>query len=475
MEWLSFARAERLFPVHRLDRETTGVILFARDMAAAERARVMFEGRELDKQYLFITDRPARAGLAQSYIERIGNEYVSREGSNARTVFEIVKTEGKYTLMRARPETGKPHQIRLHAQDFGMPLLGDVAHGGTDFPALCLHAHSIAIDGQTHISPPPTFFDDLKLLADRRLVRWLAACDRRERAQRSTTPQETLRYIHTEGDPLRLEKLGEVASLNWFRDTYPNHDEWSSIHRLLEIKGWREWYLQIRADRGKDPISDRSTASEPAPPERWLARENGLAFEFRRETGLSPGLFLDQRRNRAWLAQSAQGKRVLNLFCYTGGFSVAAAAAGAEQVVSVDVSKPFLEWTKRNFEINDLGLEPHEFRAIDSGEYLAWAAKKGLKFDIVICDPPSFARTNSKGKSTVFKIENEFEDLVAKCAAVGRTILFSTNFEQWSLDDLARKTQKALPNAKLLATPPADLDFELPRQPKNMKSLLIEV
>jgi 23S rRNA (cytosine1962-C5)-methyltransferase len=490
MEWLAARFGVTLFPVHRLDRETTGVMIFARSKESAEKARALFEGRQVKKDYFFLTDHPSKSAsfTVDSNIERVGNLYVSSKVAepNARTVFELVKTEGRFSLWLARPETGKPHQIRLHAQDAGIPLLGDQLHGGTEFPALCLHAFSLTIDGQTHQSPPPEYFNDLRLLSDRRLIRWLAACDRRERALRNKFDSQvtnTVRWIHTEGDPLRVEQLGDVVSLNWFRETYPNDDEWSSIQKLLQLKSWRTWYLQIRADRGKDPHADRSLASESEPPERWVALENGLKFEFRRETGLSPGLFLDQRRNRSWIKDNSEGKRVLNLFCYTAGFSVAAAAGGAEQVVSVDVSKPFLEWAKENFQLNGLDLAPHEFRAIDSGEFLAWAIKKNLAFDTVICDPPSFARTNTRGKSSVFRIEAEFESLLTMCLKVTKPkgqVLFSTNFEQWSLDDVAAKAQgvlKALKiqGATLISTPSPDVDFELPRAPRHMKSIVVKL
>ena len=481
LEWLSSRLGTSFFPVHRLDRETTGIIAFATDSTAASRARELFEGRAVAKEYLFLTDRTATASHVSSFIERSGNEYVSRtdRDANAETSFELVRTSGRFALWRARPLTGKPHQIRLHAEDLGIPLLGDRAHNGSEFPALCLHAHSITLDGETHTSVPPIYFEQLELLTDTRLIRWLAACDRRERALRSAPAQgtNTIRWIHTEGDPLRVEQLGDVVHLNWFRDSYPSEAEWASIEKLCQIKNWKTWYLQIRADRGADPVTDRVLESESTPPERWTALENGFTYEFRRETGLSPGLFLDQRQNRKWIQETAKGERVLNLFCYTGGFSVAAAKGGAEQVVSVDVSKTFLDWAKHNFELNGLDTSAHEFRAMDAGEYLTWAAKKGLKFDTVICDPPSFARTNTRGKSKLFRIEDEFADLIKACAAVAtKRILFSTNYEQWTTDDFAQRAQKALPStAKVTSTPAPDLDFELPRQPRNMKSIVIQL
>lgn len=511
MEWLESrlpqANDQKLFPVHRLDRETTGVLLFALTPQAAERARTIFESREAKKEYLFLTDRQtsgetaaAQSLTAASFIERVGNEYVSRKNAepNSQTTFEKIRGQGRFTLWRARPLTGKPHQIRLHAEDCGLSLLGDVIHGGSEYPTLCLHSASLELPAfddhapRKFESPAPIYFDDLSLLADRKLVRWLAAIDRRERAIKSTSSlnaalasNQTVRWIHREGDPLRVEQLGEVINLNWFSDQLPSESDWRSIDALIKIRGWTSWYLQLRSDRGKDPHTDRALASEPPPPERWTASEKNLAFEFRRETGLSPGLFLDQRENRSWLRRQVAAvphSRVLNLFCYTGGFSVAAAAGGAGQVVSVDVSKPFLDWAKRNFELNALATEPHEFRSMDAGEYLAWAQKKELKFDFIICDPPSFARTNTRGKKSVFRIETEFDDLLKGCFRVSRKgtrILFSTNYEQWTLDQFAERAQNLIRGLKLqahvCAAPSPDLDFELPRSPRHMKSLLIEM
>lgn len=493
LEFLQYRTKQTLFPVHRLDKETTGAIAFALDRETAELARAAFESRDVQKHYLFLTDRktPKTEFDCESVIERIGNEYVSRparsgETPNAKTKFTYLKTEGRFSLWSASPESGKSHQIRLHAEDSGLPILGDSLHGGSEFPALCLHSHKIQLrpdlsDSETHTSEPPAYYADLALLKDVDLCKWLAATDRRDRILRSLKEPNpsTLRWIHTEGDPLRIETLGDVASLNWFRETAPSESEWTSIRKLCELRSWKTWYLQIRGDRGKAPADEKVFLSEVAPPERWLASEHDLEFEFRRDSGLSPGLFLDQRENRAYVKSLTAGaERVLNLFCYTSGFSVAAAKGGAKQVVSVDVSKPFLEWSKRNFEINGLPLEGHEFRAMDAREYVAWAVKKQLQFDVVVCDPPSFAR----GKKDLFRIEKDFDKLFLDCLALTKPktgkLLFSTNYEVWSPDDLGSRAQKAIQSssikARILAAPSPDLDFEMPHAPRNMKCVLIE-
>jgi 23S rRNA (cytosine1962-C5)-methyltransferase len=270
---------------------------------------------------------------------------------------------------------------------------------------------------------------------------------------------------------LRVEQLGSVYWLSWYADQPPSSEEWLSLESLLKECNWQKWYLQVRGDRGRAPNQELVRLSTEAPPIRWTAKENGLVFSFRRDSGLSPGLFLDQRRNRSWVLNNSNGSKVLNLFCYTGGFSVCAAAGGAQKVVSVDLSRPFLDRAKENFALNSLSSTDHEFRAIDSREYLAWAAKKKLLFDLVICDPPSFGRS----KSGVFRFERDFNGLIRQLAAVtapGGVILFATNFEGWDIDTFTERASCGLETHSMAIrpTPSPDLDFELPRQNRNMKS-----
>lgn len=465
----------QLYTAHRLDRETSGALIFAKTAAAAEELRNAFATREVHKSYLFVTDRKRaeREFVRESLIERDGKLFVSRTDSeaNSRTHFRWIRSDAGLSLWEARPETGRSHQIRLHAEDAGIPILGDSLHGGSNFPALSLHSAELQWRDLVHTSPAPRYFENLEFCLDRNLVRWLAAVDRRERLLRNGLPRsQTYRWIHTEGDPLRAEQLGDVYSLSWFASELAPADE-ASLKRLREILGWNRWYLQIRGNRGQAPNTEEVVRD--GIPDRWTSEELGLRFEFRTDSGLSPGLFLDQRQNRRWIREEAQGKRVLNLFCYTGGFSVAAAAGGAKSVVSVDLSRTFLDWARTNFALNGLQTDAHEFRAIDSREYLAWAKKKGLKFDVVICDPPSFGRS----KSGVFKLEKDFGALVQSCldvTAAGGRLLMSSNFENWDEKEFAKRVDAACPrSARLERTPSPDWDFELPHHKRNMKSLFV--
>lgn len=162
----------------------------------------------------------------------------------------------------------------------------------------------------------------------------------------------------------------------------------------------------------------------------FLARENGLSFEISFKSGYSQGIFLDQRDNRAEVRRRmAPGLRLLNTFSYTGAFSVAAAAAGAE-TTTLDLSQPYLDWAKRNLSHNGLDPAAHHFCKGDTFHWLRRFAKQGRKFDGIVLDPPTFSR-DEKGK--VFRVENDFGELAALAASVlvpGGWILCSTNFKK---------------------------------------------
>ena len=177
-------------------------------------------------------------------------------------------------------------------------------------------------------------------------------------------------------------------------------------------------------------------------PEEITVLERGMRFLIRPYDGLSVGLFLDQRDNRTRVAQTARGARVLNLFAYTCGFSVAAALGGASETTSVDISRRHLEWGKRNFAANGVPLDAQRFIASDALEYFGRAARQGRAYDLVVLDPPTFAR--SKKPARVFVLEERLEELFAGAVSVlapGGRILFSTNLRalRWARIEAAAR------------------------------------
>ncbi|HEU5059233.1 MAG TPA: class I SAM-dependent rRNA methyltransferase [Kofleriaceae bacterium] len=127
------------------------------------------------------------------------------------------------------------------------------------------------------------------------------------------------------------------------------------------------------------------------PPPQVTVHEDGLRFEVDVRHGQKTGLFLDQRENRRYLGALVRGRRVLNLFGYTGGFSLHADRGGAAHVVTVDQARPAIEAARRNLAASGLDPDRHELVAADAFAWLEAAAAGGRRFEVVVCDPPSFA------------------------------------------------------------------------------------
>jgi 23S rRNA (cytosine1962-C5)-methyltransferase len=156
-----------------------------------------------------------------------------------------------------------------------------------------------------------------------------------------------------------------------------------------------------------------------------MENNNYYALDF--NDGGMVGLFLDQRDVRNCIQKKyASGKRMLNMFSYTGGFSIAAAAGGANSTVSVDVAKRSLEWTEENLYLNDLSLMSNKIIITDVFDYFDDAYEAGEKFDLVVLDPPSHSKTKKK----IFSVEKHYEELIQKSVRLlseGGVIVASTN------------------------------------------------
>ena len=176
-------------------------------------------------------------------------------------------------------------------------------------------------------------------------------------------------------------------------------------------------------------------------PEPLLVLENGLSFQVSLERGLNTGLFLDQRKNRRDLMARVKGKRFLNLFSYTGAFSVAAAAAGASLVTSVDASPGYMELARTNFSVNRLNPKRHEFVVGDCFAVLDDMARQQKCYDVILMDPPSFS-TTSKSR---FTTRGGTSDLVAaalKLLKGGGLLITSSNHQKVDLADYLKELRR---------------------------------
>lgn len=473
----------KLYTVHRLDKATSGALVLATSSELAADLTRLFEQHLIGKRYLFLTDRACSKTefTYESHIEKEKNVFVSstNKEKNSKTTFKYVKALGPHHLWEAVPHTGKPHQIRLHAEANGIAILGDNEHGGSHYYRLCLHSMSLSFElkgEKIHFETDlPAWARDAEIHEHEEDLMLAEAFQRRERMYHvSTLKDESLRLSHRELDTYRVDQYGEYLWVYWYKESDPTVQDLLRFEKISKRHG-KKILIRKMLNRGEDPNAEilwniGSTQT------RWVAKENGVKYELRSDTGLSPGLFLDQRENRLWVAEHAQDRRVLNLFSYTSGFSVVSALAGASEVCTVDVSGNFIDWSKRNFELNGLNPEDdkYEFWVNDCLLFLKGTIRRKRKFGLIVCDPPSFGRS----KNSVFSVSKNFDELLINCLYClekNGLLLFCTNYEKWNTGDLHLKLEKLKKqfSFKILPAPAQGLDFELPDQEPLMKSIII--
>lgn len=230
------------------------------------------------------------------------------------------------------------------------------------------------------------------------------------------------RVANAEGDGLPgvvVDRFGEWLTLTLQSDALRSWAE-PIVAALARAVPARGVYLKIGEESalvsGK-PCPDEIEVREPAV--RMLVAPGAPG---------KPGLFPDLREARTAVAQIAGGRRMLNLFAHTGAFSAAAAAAGAAEIVSVDLSPRWLDLARRNVELNATGYSAHETVAGDVFETLRRFGKDERRFDVVVCDPPSFSTSKSTG---TFSVRDDYRPLVRaalRVLAPGGVACFSTNF-----------------------------------------------
>lgn len=193
-----------------------------------------------------------------------------------------------------------------------------------------------------------------------------------------------------------------------------------------------------------------------------IVNENGMSFIVNLSDYLDTGLFLDHRITRKMIKEMAPGKRVLNLFSYTGSFSVYAASGGAQKVTTVDLSKTYIHWAKRNMLYNKLfDAEKHEFIQEDVLQYLDKIEPDS--YDIIILDPPTFS--NSKKMEDVLDIQRDHVKLINRCLQIlseNGVLLFSTNYRNFILETEQIDTQKIKDITQ--KTTPFDFEGKLQRK-----------
>jgi 23S rRNA (cytosine1962-C5)-methyltransferase len=201
-----------------------------------------------------------------------------------------------------------------------------------------------------------------------------------------------------------------------------------------------------------------------------VVSEGGLRFEVDLHSYLDTGLFLDHRETRALIRQRATGRRMLNLFAYTGSFSVYAAAGGALSTTSVDLSNTYQAWTGRNLALNGFTDDAHQMERADAFEYLDRAQRERRQFGLIVLDPPSFS--NSKKMTEVLDVQRDHRRLIEACLGLltpNGELYFSTNKRRFKLDP----ELEALPGTEEITSRTLPEDFK--RHPAHRCWLLRHV
>ena len=411
----------------RLDQDTSGVILYAKDRRANKSLATQLEGRTVDRRYVAVVDgyeggdrtlvhhfARGRDGCTEVVPEK------DRRGKRAVTAIRVLARQGGRALLELVIATGRTHQIRAQLAHVGAPILGDPLYGGAEAPRLMLHARSLGLEHPTTgarlvvEAPIPAAFEralagdglagNRDALSDDVLDATLARAMERRWGLAHRAPNLTaFRLVNEGGDG--IEGLAV--------DVY---DDWLVVHVLrpevevrleaildrLAARGFRGVYLKRRPKQANVIVDGRDeewapsapVRGEPAP-EPLVVREHGLPYRVRLGEGLSTGIFLDQRENRARVKELASGARVLNLFAYTCPFTVAAAAGGAKETLSIDASARLLAWGEENLRGAGLAVAQHVFLHGDCFDALESLANEGRRFDLVLLDPPTYSKTRS--------------------------------------------------------------------------------
>ncbi len=263
------------------------------------------------------------------------------------------------------------------------------------------------------------------------------------------TDSNAWRWVNAEGDGLpglTVDRYADYLMVQLYCEGWRPHLKLitSVLQELLNPAGIYE-KARPQNTRELEATSDtkkygRLLAGNAAP-QRLRVQENGLIFLVSLEEGLNTGLFLDQRQNRCDLMPRMKGKRFLNLFAYTGAFSVAAAVSGAVKVTSVDVSPGYTDWNRANFEANRLNPKQHRFLVGDCLARLAELTAAKEQFDGILMDPPSFS-TTSKGR---FTTRGGTSDLVAAALPLlleGGLLICSSNHQKTDLADYLKELRR---------------------------------
>ena len=203
------------------------------------------------------------------------------------------------------------------------------------------------------------------------------------------------------------------------------------ICQVLDVDGDAVAFKRRERQRGKSQYEKTGLQGED-----FVVEEGGHRFWVNLDNYLDTGLFLDHRPCRKMVADWAAGRSFLNLFAYTGSFTVYAAAGGACRSLTIDMSNTYQGWTRRNLELNGIDLAQHQLLRADVLRWLDEASRADERFDLIVCDPPSFS--NSAKMQGTFDVQRDHPWIIERCMdilAPGGLLLFSNNRQGFRMDE----------------------------------------
>jgi len=241
--------------------------------------------------------------------------------------------------------------------------------------------------------------------------------------------------------PLSIDIYGDNAVIHVYEELYPEV--------MPEVEGALKTVLNIQDCFWKSKAK-KEIKFPQLKKKQTVVEEYGCKFLINLSDYLDTGLFLDHRETRKWIQGLSEGKIVANTFAYTGSFSIHAAKGGATRTYSVDLSKTYGDWTRKNLELNGFSTKDHWVVNMDTLEFFKYSLRKGLAFDIIIIDPPTFSRN----KGSHFHVQDDHVALLQAAMNVlapGGFILFSNNFQQFEMDEEALASCKITPKNDTIA------------------------
>ncbi len=267
-----------------------------------------------------------------------------------------------------------------------------------------------------------------------------------ERKDFYSNPDTTaFRVFNGEGDGfggLSIDYFNGFYLVSWYSEgVYSFKDE--VIAALQNVADCRGIYQKKRFDTKGQYIEEDDFVAGERGEFPLIVKENGINFAVYLNDGAMTGIFLDQRDVRNAIKERyAQGKTVLNTFSYTGAFSVAAALGGAMKTTSVDLAKRSNSKTIEQFSVNGIDYESQDILVMDVFNYFKYAKRKEMKFDLVVLDPPSFARS----KKYTFSTSKDYTNLMREAIAITEEdgiIVASTNSASFGMKKFKGFIEKA--------------------------------